>query len=104
MIRNVRLVSVVVLAMSCCFVSSAWAESEKAAIASKPRYSWQHTDNSQALLNHGHIVWQLNFDKKQDKPYFAVNNLFIVLHCLDDKVRVKLRQLRHQSGPFKQSL
>ena len=70
MIRNVRLVSVIVLLMSCCFVSSAWAEPEKAAIARKPRYSWQHTDNSQALLNHDKVVWQPNFDKKLGKPYF----------------------------------
>jgi hypothetical protein len=70
MIRNVRLVSVVVLVMSCCFVSSGQAEPRKAAIVRKPKYSWQHTDSSQALLNHGRIVWQLNFDKKEGKPYF----------------------------------
>ncbi len=70
MIRNVKLVSVVVLMTSCCFVSSGRAEPGKAAIARKPKYSWQHTDSSQALLNHGRIVWQLNFDKKEGKPYF----------------------------------
>ncbi len=32
-------------------------------------YSWQQTDKSLSLLNHGHIVWQLNHDK-QGKPYF----------------------------------
>jgi hypothetical protein len=33
-------------------------------------YDWRQTDGSLALLNNGRIVWQLNFDKKQGKPYF----------------------------------
>lgn len=32
-------------------------------------FSWSQTDTSLALLNHGHIVWQLIF-KKYGKPYF----------------------------------
>jgi len=36
----------------------------------KPAYEWRQTDGSLALLNHGRVVWQLNFDKKAGKPYF----------------------------------
>jgi len=35
----------------------------------KPGYTWRQTDSSLALLNHGRVVWQLNY-KKQGKPYF----------------------------------
>jgi hypothetical protein len=45
----------------------AWAND---AAGTKPRYEWRQTDSSLALLNNGRIVWQLNFDKKQGKPYF----------------------------------
>jgi len=36
----------------------------------KPAYTWRQTDGSLAMLNHGRVVWQLNFDKKEGKPYF----------------------------------
>jgi len=32
--------------------------------------SWRQTENSLALLNDGNTVWQLNYDKRYDKPYF----------------------------------
>ncbi len=35
-----------------------------------PSYTWRWTDNSLALLNHGHAVWQLNYDKRAPTPYF----------------------------------
>ena len=70
MIRNVKLVSVVVLLMSCCFVWSGWAKTAEAAAARKPGCDWRQTDSTLTLLNHGKVVWQLNFDKKEGKPYF----------------------------------
>ncbi len=33
-------------------------------------YSWRHTDTSLALLNDDRTIWQLNFNEKEDKPYF----------------------------------
>ncbi len=33
-------------------------------------YSWKDTDTSIALLNNGKTVWQLNYDRRIDKPYF----------------------------------
>ena len=33
-------------------------------------YQWRQTDSSLALVKDGKVVWQLNFDKKQGKPYF----------------------------------
>ncbi|MBA7629782.1 hypothetical protein ES703_37286 [subsurface metagenome] len=69
MSRIVTLVCVLLL-VGYCLVSSGQAEPERAAIARKPRYSWRQTDSSLALLNHGRIVWQLNFNKKEGKPYF----------------------------------
>ncbi len=69
MSRSVTLVCVLLL-VGYCLVSSGQAEPEGAAIARKPRYSWRQTDSSLALLNHGRIVWQLNFNKKEGKPYF----------------------------------
>ena len=70
MVRYVKLVSVVVLLMSCCFVSSGWAEAAELPVLKKPDYDWRKTDSSLALLNHDKVVWQLNFDKKEGKPYF----------------------------------
>jgi len=32
--------------------------------------SWRQTENSLALLNDSNTVWQLNYDKRYDKPYF----------------------------------
>ena len=70
MIRNVKLVSVVMLLMGCCFVSSGWAKVAELPVLKKPGYDWRKTDSSLALLNRGKVVWQLNFDKKEGKPYF----------------------------------
>jgi len=69
MSRIVTLVCVLLL-LGFCLVSSGQAEPERAAIARKPSYSWRQTDSSLALLNHGRVVWQLNFNKKEGKPYF----------------------------------
>jgi hypothetical protein len=33
-------------------------------------YSWRQGTNSVALLNRGKVVWQLNYDKAEGKPYF----------------------------------
>ena len=33
-------------------------------------YNWRQTDSSVALLNNGHIVWQLNYKKEEGRPYF----------------------------------
>jgi hypothetical protein len=70
MIRNVKLVSVVVLLMSCCFFGSAWAKAAELPVRKKPGYEWRQKDSSLALLNRGKVVWQLNFDNKEGKPYF----------------------------------
>lgn len=35
-----------------------------------PQYSWQQTDSTIALLNHGRIIWQFNYGKDTRKPYF----------------------------------
>jgi hypothetical protein len=32
--------------------------------------TWKQTDTLLALIKDGHTVWQLNYDKKQDKPFF----------------------------------
>ncbi len=69
MSRIVTLVCVLFL-VGYCLVSSGQAGPERAAIARKTSYSWRQTDSSLALLNHGRIVWQLNFNKKEGKPYF----------------------------------
>ena len=39
----------------------AWA---KDTASTKPRYEWRQTDSSLALIDRGHVVWQLNFFKK----------------------------------------
>ncbi|MHC4692755.1 MAG: DUF6807 family protein, partial [Planctomycetota bacterium] len=70
MVRNLKPFSVVVLWMSCCFVGFAWAKAAELPKRKKPGYEWRKTDSSLALLNRGRVVWQLNFDKKEGKPYF----------------------------------
>ncbi|MHC4096540.1 MAG: DUF6807 domain-containing protein [Planctomycetota bacterium] len=70
MVRNVKLVSVVVFLIGCCFVLSGWAKAVELPVRKKPTYDWRQTDSSLALLNRGKVVWQLNFDKKEGKPYF----------------------------------
>lgn len=70
MSRIVTFVCVLLLLVGFCLVSSGQAGPERAAIARKTSYSWRQTDSSLALLNHGRVVWQLNFNKKEGKPYF----------------------------------
>ena len=36
----------------------------------KPRYQWQRTSTSLALLNRDHIVWKFNYGPDLSKPYF----------------------------------
>jgi len=38
--------------------------------AIKPRYQWQRTNTSLALLNRNRIVWQFNYGPDTPKPYF----------------------------------
>lgn len=33
-------------------------------------YRWQKTDSALSLMENGEVLWQLNFNKKEDKPYF----------------------------------
>lgn len=50
--------------------------------------SWQETDSSLSLLNAGEVVWQLNYDKSEDKPYFyplrTLNGIDLALERPDD--------------------
>src|SRR5690606_1331207 len=39
-------------------------------VSIKGDYSWDKNDKMVALLHDGKIIWKLNFDKDQDKPYF----------------------------------
>lgn len=57
------------------FLEPVCVQAKDAAVSSsvteqKPAYTWRQTDGELALLNHGRVVWQLNFDKKEGKPYF----------------------------------
>jgi hypothetical protein len=70
MVRNVNLVSAIVLLMACCFISSGWAKAAETTVVRKSSTNLRQTDSSLALLNRGKVVWQLNFDKKEGKPYF----------------------------------
>jgi len=45
-------------------------KSEPSPMPKAPNYTWRWTDSSLALLNHGHAVWQLNYDKQAATPYF----------------------------------
>ncbi|MHC4394677.1 MAG: DUF6807 domain-containing protein [Planctomycetota bacterium] len=36
----------------------------------KSGYGWRHNDSSLALVKNDKVVWQLNYDKKEGKPYF----------------------------------
>ncbi len=65
---TIRPVAVVVcLALALLPSAPGWASE---AAAPKPAYNWRQTDGSLALLSRGRLVWQLNFDKKEGKPYF----------------------------------
>jgi len=47
-------------------------------------YDWRQTDSSVAVLNRGQVVWQVNFDKNEGKPYLHPVGLTdgTVLTCL----------------------
>lgn len=56
----------VLLLFSCKQVSKSVADSSK-----KVQYMWEETEDHLALIEaSGEIIWQLNYDKEQDKPYF----------------------------------
>ena len=61
------------------------ASNEGAAI--KPRYQWQRTSTSLALLNRDHVVWKFNYGPDLSKPYFHPVALAdgMVLTCLSPK-------------------
>jgi len=40
------------------------------AVPAKPSYAWRQANEALALLNHGRVVWQFNYQKKEGKPYF----------------------------------
>jgi len=50
--------------------SSGQAAEQQTRVRKTPSYTWAQSDSSLALLNHNQIVWQLNFNKKEGKPYF----------------------------------
>lgn len=54
-------ISIILFSSSCSDIESK---------AQKVNYSWLRTDTTFALLDDKEVVWQLNFSKKQDKPYF----------------------------------
>lgn len=57
----------------CLVLICACKDSPKKATAhvyAKSNYSWDKSDKMVALLHNGRIIWKLNFDKDQDKPYF----------------------------------
>ncbi len=39
-------------------------------VSTKSDYSWDKNNKMVALMHDGKIIWKLNFDKGQDKPYF----------------------------------
>ncbi len=84
MVRYVNLVGAVVLLMGCCFLSTSVVKATEVPTAEKPSYDWRQTDSSVAVLNRGRVVWQVNFDKKEGKPYLHPVGLTdgTVLTCL----------------------
>jgi len=84
MVRYVNLVGAVVLLMGCCFLSTSVVKATQVPTAEKTSYDWRQTDSSVAVLNRGRVVWQLNFDKKEGKPYLHPVGLTdgTVLTCL----------------------
>ncbi len=56
------------------------AEMDLKKINSKPKYSWQETDTTLALVNGKDIVWQFNYNDRFQRPYFhplTVNNTMV---------------------------
>lgn len=61
------------LALALCLgvgLSAALAHAADQTVPLHPRYHWQKTPASVALLNRGHIVWQFNYGAENSKPYF----------------------------------
>lgn len=58
------------------------AKANTSDIPVKNKYSWRKSDSTFALLKNEAIVWQLNFSRNQDKPYFhplRVNGLDLTM-------------------------
>jgi type 1 glutamine amidotransferase/HEAT repeat protein len=49
--------------------TKASSTSSSTAAPAKKGFAWKETENSVALMNSGKIVWRLNHDPKEDKPY-----------------------------------
>lgn len=62
---NASFILTAALALACTGILGCAGES-----ARPGHLMWRQTGNSLALLNEGNIVWQLNYDKRYDKPYF----------------------------------
>jgi hypothetical protein len=60
-----RLVEVILL-VGLCVVGGCGSPSA----SNSGHFGWRQTDNSLALVSDGNVVWQLNYDRKEDKPYF----------------------------------
>jgi type 1 glutamine amidotransferase len=64
-------------------------------VSSEPDYTWWQTEHSVALLNHGRVVWQLNFLQEEGKPFF---------HPLSLSDGTELTWLRPQDHPWHRAL
>ena len=67
--HKITLVVVLLLLTGCHSVSFDTTEQQQPATLQKADYSWRQTDTSLALLNHGQVVWQSNYER-QGKPCF----------------------------------
>ena len=54
----------------CCAGATNKTKASKSTMPKDSNYSWRQSDDSLALLNYEHIVWQLNYKKQEGKPYF----------------------------------
>ena len=67
-----------------------WASTGKvSAPTGKSEFTWQQTNGSLALLNHGETVWKLNFAEPDGKPFFHP------LRLLDGTELTRLRPKDH---------
>ena len=58
----------ILFVLSSCGFGSAGSDSKK---NDQPAWNWVQTDKSLSLLNdENRVLWKLNFDSEQDKPYF----------------------------------
>jgi len=65
--RIIPVITVFLFLFSCKNVDSDRTESK----AKELNYNWLKTDTTFALLKDEKVVWQLNYSKKQDKPFFS---------------------------------